>query len=40
MCSDPQVIDGRILTLLPLPGIQYPRPTKWGEGQGEGFSFS
>jgi hypothetical protein len=32
------ILIGRILTLLPFPLIRFPRPTKWGEGQAEGFS--
>src|SRR5580658_4131823 len=28
---------GRILTLLPSPAVRFHRPTKWGEGKGEGF---
>ncbi len=28
------------IALLPFPGSRFPRPTKWGEGQGEGSSFS
>ena len=31
--------DQPFVDLLAFPAFRFPRPTKWGEGQGEGFFF-